>query len=243
MLSSTNRHAEAHDLLKQCLTAQPSNLNLRAYYAYFLIISNSVKLARDFVFSTLKDHDKHDVYALCAVGWVHYHLARENRDNSPKAIEERKKFFLRSAEFYVKALDLDPNCAVAAQGLAIITAEDALGSLGGSLPPGPQPDDAQRRVQNARDALDVFAKVRESIDDGSVYVNMGHCYYARDEYDRAIECVSMNVIVLIIIVADNLGPSMRQRRSGIIVDKMSLLFNVSAGHGTVKPIKTNHLSL
>lgn len=190
MLSTLNRQNEAHDLLKQCLTAQPSNLNLRSYYTYFLFLSNSTKLARDFVYATLKDYDKHDVYALCACAWVHYHLARESRDTSNKGVEERRKFFSRAAEFYVKALEMDPSCAIAAQGLAIVTAEDALGSLGGTLPPGPQSDDAAKRAQNVREALEVFAKVRESVDDGSVYVNMGHCYYVRDEFDRAIECVS-----------------------------------------------------
>ncbi|KAI0275622.1 hypothetical protein BGY98DRAFT_991571 [Russula aff. rugulosa BPL654] len=169
------------------LASQSSNLNLRAYYTYFLIQSNASRPAREFVFGTLRDHDKHDLYALCAAGWLHYHQARESRDTSPKGVDERRVFFRRSAEFYEKALGLDPFCAIAAQGLAIVTAEDALGTLGGALPPGPAPDEGQRRVMNARDALEVFAKVRESTSDGSVYVNMGHCYFARDEFDRAIE--------------------------------------------------------
>ncbi|KAH9961533.1 RNA polymerase II-associated protein [Russula dissimulans] len=187
ILSSMHQANEAHDLLKDSLVSQSSNLNLRAYYTYFLIQSNASRAAREFVFGTLRDHDKHDLYALCAAGWLHYHQARENRDTSPKGVEERRVFFRRSAEFYEKALGLDPLCAVAAQGLAIVTAEDALGTLGGALPPGPAPDEGQRRATNARDALEVFAKVRESTNDGSVYVNMGHCYFARDEFDRAIE--------------------------------------------------------
>lgn len=184
MLSDLNRFGEAHELLKHALASQTNNLNIRAFYTYFLIQANLPKPARDFVFATLKDHDKHDVYSLCAAGWIQYHQARENRDS--KAIEERKRGFQRSAEFYEKALQLDPLCAVAAQGLAIVTAEDALGTLNGTLPG--VPDDPQRRLLNTREALDVFAKVRESTNDGSVYVNMGHCYYGRDEYDRAIEC-------------------------------------------------------
>lgn len=188
MLEANNRHNEAHELIKQALTSQTQNLNLRAFYTWFLIRSNLPKLAKEFVFATLKDHDKHDLYSLCAAGWIQYHQARESRDASPKGIDERRRGFQRSAEFYEKALHLDPMCAVAAQGLAIVTAEDALGTLGGAL--GPMaPDEAQRRVKNARDALDVFAKVRESINDGSVYANMGHAYYARDEFDRAIESV------------------------------------------------------
>ncbi|KAH7920613.1 TPR-like protein [Leucogyrophana mollusca] len=187
MLANLNQSNEAHELLKQALASQNSNLNLRAFYTYFLIQSNLPKPAKDFVFATLKDHDKYDVYSLCAAGWIMYHQSRESRDSSSKGMEERKRGFQRSAEFYDKALQLDPLCAVAAQGLAIVTAEDALGTLSGSVPPSSAADEAQRRLKNARDALDVFAKIRESLSDGSVYVNMGHCYYARDEFDRAIE--------------------------------------------------------
>ncbi|KZT10920.1 RNA polymerase II-associated protein [Laetiporus sulphureus 93-53] len=186
MLSNLNRNNEAHELLKQALTSQNSNLNLRAFYTYFLIQSNLPRPAKDIVFSTLKDHDKHDLYSLCAAGWIQYHQARESRDVSQPGIDERKRGFQRSAEFYEKALHLDPTCAVAAQGLAIVTAEDVLGMFDGTTGLI-APDDARRRGKNARDALDVFAKVRESLNDGSVYVNMGHCYYARDEFDRAIE--------------------------------------------------------
>ncbi|KAK7006015.1 Tetratricopeptide repeat protein 1 [Favolaschia claudopus] len=182
-----NRHNEAHDLFKQALAAQGSNLNVRAYYTYFLIQSNLPKPAKDFVFATLKDNDKHDVYSLCAAGWIMYQQSRESRDTSTKGTEERRRGFQRSAEFYEKALQLDPMCAFAAQGLAIVTAEDALGSLSGGPMPGSGVDEVQKRLKNAREALDVFAKVRESINDGSVYFNMGHCYYARDEFDRAIE--------------------------------------------------------
>ncbi|KAG1725277.1 uncharacterized protein EDB91DRAFT_1169030 [Suillus paluster] len=160
MLADLNQSNEAHELLKQAMASQNSNLNLRAFYTYFLIQSNFPKPAKDFVFATLKDHDKHDVYSLCAAGWIQYHQSRESRDSTPKGLEERRR-----------ALLLDPLCAVAAQGLAIVTAEDA----------------TRKRMRNARDALDIFAKIRESLADGSVYLNMGHCYYARDEFDRAIE--------------------------------------------------------
>ncbi|KAF8893448.1 RNA polymerase II-associated protein [Infundibulicybe gibba] len=187
MLANLNRPNEAHELLKQCLASQNSNLNVRAFYTYFLIQTNLPKLAKDFVFATLKEHDKHDVYALCAAGWIQYYQSRESRDTSTKGIEERKRGFQRTAEFYEKALQLDPLCSFAAQGLAIITAEDALGTLSGGPPPTSGADEAHRRLKNARDALDVFAKVRESMNDGSVYLNMGHCHYYRDEFDRAIE--------------------------------------------------------
>ena len=126
-----------------------------------------------------------------------YHQARETRETTPEAIKDRKRGFQRSADFYEKALQLDPCCAFAAQGLAIVTAEDALGSLTSSTPSA---DEVQKRMNNAREALDIFAKVRESFSDGSVYLNMGHCYYSRDEFDRAIESVSASIFWRVLLV-------------------------------------------
>ncbi|KAF9227093.1 TPR-like protein [Gyrodon lividus] len=185
MLANLGQPNEAHEQLKQALATQNTNLNLRAFYTSFLL-QNSAKAAKDFVFATLKDHERHDVYSLCAAAWIMYNQSRESRDPNPKAMEERKRNFQRAVEAYHKALQLDPLCAVAAQGLAIAVAEDALGTLSGVLPTSAA-DDAQRRMKYAREALDVFAKIRETLNDGSVYVNMGHCYYVRDEFDRAIE--------------------------------------------------------
>ncbi|KAF9527372.1 RNA polymerase II-associated protein [Crepidotus variabilis] len=187
MYITMNRVQDAHDILKQALSSQSQQLNLRAYYTYFLIHTGSSKNAKEFVYSTLKDVERHDIYALCASGWLMYHQARENRDVTQKGVDERKKNFIRSAELYEKALSLDSSCAFAAQGLAIATAEDTLGTMNGALSRTPGPDEAQKRLQNAREALDIFLKVRESMSDGSVYFNIGHCYYARDEFDRAIE--------------------------------------------------------
>lgn len=188
MLQGLNQVNDAHELLKEALISQSSNLNLRAFYTYFLLQAHLYRHAKDFVFATLRDHDKHDVYTLCAAGYIMYHQARESRDPSPEGQKQRRQGFVRAAELYEKALNLDSMCAVAAQGLAIVVAEDALGSfVAGS---GSHHEDALQRAKNAREALDVFAKVRESVMDGSVYANMGHCYYARDEFERAIESVS-----------------------------------------------------
>lgn len=184
LLVNINRGSDAHELIKQALASQKNNLNVRAFYTHFLIHSNLIKPAKEFVFVTLKDFDNHDIYSLCAAGWIQYHQSRESRDVSPKGQDERRRGFQRSAEFYEKALQLDPQCAFAAQGLAIVTAEDFLNVTG-----TPGLDDAVRRSMNARDSLEVFGKVRESVNDSNVYVNMGHAFYARDEFDRAIESV------------------------------------------------------
>lgn len=190
MLKDINQNSDANELLLQTLSSQGNNLNLRAYYTYFLCQSSQIKLAKEVVFTTLKDHDKHDLYALCAAGYIHYQQARESKEPTPEAVKARRRNFERAVEFYDKALILDPTCAVAAQGLAIASADDALGTLSGIT----TADDAARRSQSTREALDVFAKVRETLSDGSVYANMGHCYYARDEFERALECVSSLIL-------------------------------------------------
>ncbi|KIJ58709.1 hypothetical protein HYDPIDRAFT_33920 [Hydnomerulius pinastri MD-312] len=207
MLTNLNQTNEAHELLKQALLTHPTNLPLRASYTSFLLSppplapfapppTSNLKAAKDLVFATLKDYppsssstatsssSRHDPYALCAAAMIMYHQARESRDLSPKGLEERKRGFARAVEAWVKALGVDPECAVAAMGLGIVLAEDALGSLSGV---GAGAEEAQRRIKGAGEALGVFVKVRETLGDGSVYVNMGHCYYARDEFDRAIE--------------------------------------------------------
>ncbi|KAI0032889.1 hypothetical protein K488DRAFT_70271 [Vararia minispora EC-137] len=174
MLAARNERDRAHELLKEALTAHGASLPLRAFYTHFLISAGMLRPAQIFVHATLKDHDKHDLYALCAAGWLQYNSARENKDPSPRAADDRRASFRRAAEFFLKALVLDNRCAVAAQGLAIVSAEGALGEEG-------------RREEGVREALEIFAKVREAVGDGSVYVNMGHCYFTRDQLDRAIE--------------------------------------------------------
>jgi RNA polymerase-associated protein CTR9 len=194
MLVAASRNNEAHDLLKQALSAQVNNLNLRAYYTHFLLQSNLHQVALKFVHSTLQIN-KSDLYGACAAAWLHYHLAREIRSTNEDMIRDRRHKFRSAAEFYEKALSIDPGCAIAAQGLAIIVAEDALGVM--SLKPaGAAVEDEDTRMRNTRDALDVFAKIREVIADGSVYTNMGHCYYMREEYERAIESVSLYLLTI-----------------------------------------------
>lgn len=180
-----NHVDDAHDHLKQCLLSQKGNLNLRASYSQFLVQRQMYKVAREFVITTLRDVDSHDVYALCAAGHIFFHEARENRESGAKAAEDRRKGYLRAAEVFEKALQLDAMCAYAAQGLAIIAAEDVLDVSGGKH----GVDVVARRLQSARDALDILGKVRESVGNPSVYINMGHCYFIREEYDRAIDSV------------------------------------------------------
>lgn len=198
MALSINHLDEAHGLLKEALTSNPANLELRAFYLYFLVQcspnnASSFRTALDFAWTTIRDA-RNDVYSLCAAGWLTYHAAREAKPTSAQMAsesqlktfhQEQSKNYLRSANSFDQALALDPECSFAAQGFAIAIAEDVLtmpGASGGV-------DEARTRVTNARQALAVFQRVRESVTEGSVYVNMGHCYFATDEFERAIESV------------------------------------------------------
>ncbi|KAH7100332.1 hypothetical protein BKA62DRAFT_706704 [Auriculariales sp. MPI-PUGE-AT-0066] len=243
LLVTQHRTHEAHELVKQAVASTPHALNIRAYYTHFLVRVNYWRPAKEFVFSTMRDCDKNDVYALCAAGVIHYNQARESGrgfgPGSEMPPEERKKNFIRSAEFFDKALDIDPCCAVAAQGLAIIIAEDALGNLGGAL--GGGSSNSAEMMKAAHEALDVFSKIRESVSDGSVYTNMGHCYYVRDEYERAIEAYETankrfyegrNVNVLLYIARTwyakaNKDQSYSAMRSALKYAQQAALYNIA----------------
>ncbi|KAI6106575.1 hypothetical protein EDD16DRAFT_1740946 [Pisolithus croceorrhizus] len=167
MLANLNQVNDAHEILKHALMAHTSNLNLCAYYTSFLIQNNQLKVTKDFVHTTLKDHEHSDVYSLCAAALIMYKQSCESRDSNPKALEECKHSFQHA-------------------GLVIATAEDALGALS-SVTVASIMEETQLQIKNACDALDVFAKIWESLNDGCVYINIGHCYYTRDEFDCAIE--------------------------------------------------------
>ncbi|KAA1070253.1 hypothetical protein PGT21_005159 [Puccinia graminis f. sp. tritici] len=190
MYLSEKNYDKTNALLKEALTSQTGNGELRALYTYFLIESNQIKQARDFTVATLKDHDKSDVYALCASGALLYTQARENKAIGPEASLDRASKFFRSTEFFEKALQLDPQCAFAAQGLAIALAEHVISPSNVNAPSSNgafAPDASNVRAKNLRDSITILTKVREAHNDGSVYVNLGHCHYLRDEFDRAIE--------------------------------------------------------
>ncbi|KAG8952026.1 hypothetical protein FRC04_005359 [Tulasnella sp. 424] len=187
MLTGLSRHDEAHQWIKQALEADPRDFNTRAFYTWFFYNCSRYKEGADFTSASLKQNPN-DVYNLCAYGWFMHHAGREGRQRTDEAQAERMKTFTRAATSFSNALTHDPSCAVAAQGLAMIVAEDLLDSWG----PG-KPINDTRAKANAREALAALTKVKESLNDGSVYVNMGHCYFVRDDFERAIESASTSL--------------------------------------------------
>lgn len=184
---SQGRNVDAHNLLKECLKSDETSLPLRSVYTHFLITLGQYKEALAFTTQTLK-HDRADVYTFCALGWIHFTLGREAKSSAEVA--ERTKQYLRSAEAYERALVLDGNCAMAAQGLAIALAEDTLAMKAAAPPPG-SAEELKLRMRLAGQALGVFGRINDSVPDGSVNVNMGHCYFTRGEEEKAIQAVSL----------------------------------------------------
>ncbi len=186
LAGSAGRNFDAHTLLKECLKSDEASITLRTVYTNFLIVIGSYKEALAFTSQTLK-FERSDSSTFCALGWLHFALGREAK--SSQELAERTKQYLRSAEAYERALSLDPSCATAAQGLAIALAEDALALKPQGAVMNPV-DEAKARVRLAGQALSIFSRINDSLTDGSVNVNMGHCYFARGEEEKAIQSVS-----------------------------------------------------
>jgi RNA polymerase-associated protein CTR9 len=103
------------------------------------------------------------------MGNIHLAIAREMPRSSEQEKEKRRKGYERAVEFFDKVLQLDPKNAYAAQGIAIALVEDK---------------------KDYSTALQIFTKVKETLKDYSVYVNLGHTYCEIKQYARAIENVS-----------------------------------------------------
>lgn len=177
------RNVDAHNYLKECLRANEGNVTLRSAYTNFLISLGSYKEALAFTSQTLK-YERHDVFTFTALGWLHFTLGREAK--SQQEVAERSKQYLRSAEAYERALSLDPTNAVAAQGLAIALAEDTLTPKAQQVALGSM-EEIKNRTRLAGQALSVLGRIKDSLPEGAVNVNIGHCYFIRGEEERAIE--------------------------------------------------------
>jgi RNA polymerase-associated protein CTR9 len=179
------------DLLKAALTARPDHLDIRALYVYFLSEVGNLPAAKDFAVTTLKDFNKLDTYALSAMAQLLYSQARESRGQKPEDVKDRTSRYYRACEAFDKVIQLDPHNSFAAQGIAIALAEN---NLGGKAPMGQASSlassESAQRARNLRDALTIFTKVRETVNDGNAYVNIGLCHVQRDEWERAIESAS-----------------------------------------------------
>ncbi|KAI9818413.1 MAG: hypothetical protein M1827_000472 [Pycnora praestabilis] len=149
-----------------------SNLEVRSLYGWYLSKSKKriSNIAEDqeqrHCKHTLQHYDKHDRYSLTGMGNLYLTTAREMRRDSEQDKEKRRKTYEKAVEFFDKALQLDPKNAYAAQGVGVALVEDK---------------------KEFGSAVQVFAKVRDTVRDASVYINLGHVYSELKQFSRAIE--------------------------------------------------------
>ncbi|KAK3369140.1 hypothetical protein B0T24DRAFT_556962 [Lasiosphaeria ovina] len=169
---------EGPDAVAKLYQENPSDLEVRALYGWFLGKIDARKRPanpaedpeqRHFK-HTLQNYDKHDRYALVGMGNKLLTTAREMRRETDQDKQKRSAAYTRAVEFFEKALQLDPKNAYAAQGIAIALAEDK---------------------KDLKNALQVFVKVRETLRESSVFINLGHTYAELKQFTKAIESYEM----------------------------------------------------
>ena len=152
-----------------------TNLEVRSLFGWYLSRSKkrTTNIAEDqeqrHYKHTLQHHDKHDRYALTGMGNLYLTTAREMRRDTEQDKDKRRKTYEKAVEFFDKALQLDPRNAYAAQGIGVALVEDK---------------------KDYAAAVQIFSKIKDTIRDPSVYINLGHVYAELKQYSRAIENVS-----------------------------------------------------
>ncbi|KAM0284972.1 hypothetical protein ACHAQH_001661 [Verticillium albo-atrum] len=167
-------HKDGPEAVSKLYKENSRDLEVRALYGWYLgkvpSRKRSGNINEDDEFRhykhTLRDHDKHDRYALVGAGNLHLLTAREMRRESDSDKAKRSAMYTKAVEFFEKALSLDPMNAYAAQGIAIALVEDR---------------------KDYKTALGIFVKIRDTVKDAHVFVNLGHIYAELRQYSKAIE--------------------------------------------------------
>ncbi|KAL3299182.1 tetratricopeptide repeat protein tpr1 [Colletotrichum asianum] len=173
-----NPNKEGPDAVAKLYQENPQDLEVRALYGWYMGKVHSRKrphnINEDHEFRhykhTLQNYDKHDRYALVGMGNLYLIQAREMRRESDNDRAKRSATYSKAVEFFEKALSLDPRNAYAAQGIAIALVEDK---------------------KDYKTALGIFVKIRDTIKDAHVYVNLGHIYAELRQWTKAIENYEM----------------------------------------------------
>lgn len=159
---------EIQSEIDELLKLNASDLEIRSFYGWFAKNFGKklgMKPDADTAFQkeTLVEYDKHDCYALLSLANIYCVLARDLKGSS---VEEKKRtYYVRATELYTKVLTVDRKNVYAAQGLAIVYIENKESTKG----------------------LDILRKIRDSLNDISVYLNLGHVLCDVKQYGKAIE--------------------------------------------------------
>ncbi|SCU84390.1 LAME_0C09296g1_1 [Lachancea meyersii CBS 8951] len=161
--------SQADELLEQ----HPSDLDARSFYTWFLKNGSTQKksektegLETNHNRDTLTKYDSHDSYALLSLANLYVIIARESKKlPSAKEQDKSRQSFMKAIQLLQKVLQVDPFNIFAAQGLAIIYAEN----------------------KRFGPCLEILRKVRDSLNNESVHINLGHCLLEMQEHSKAIE--------------------------------------------------------
>ncbi|KAG7828574.1 hypothetical protein KL920_003711 [Ogataea angusta] len=167
LLTCLSDKEDIHEELAELLADSPDDLEVRSFYGWYVkkfgkkyMATKGKDIESEHHRETLVNHTSHDCYALTSLGNVYCTLARESKD-----AQKKDQYYIRAAQLYQKVLSIDPKDAYAAQGIAIIFADKKQVGI----------------------ALEIFRKVRESLQDISVYINLGHCFLEAKQFAKSIE--------------------------------------------------------
>ncbi|KAI3405122.2 CTR9 [Candida oxycetoniae] len=159
---------EIKNEIEELLNLNASDLEIRSFYGWFIKnFGKKLGMKPDadtkFQKQTLVDYDKHDCYALISLANIYCVMARDIK--GPNMEEKKRNYYIRAIELYTKVLTVDPKNVYAAQGLAIAYIENKESIKG----------------------LDILRKIRDSLNDISVYLNLGHVLCELKQFGKAIE--------------------------------------------------------
>lgn len=165
-----NGNESIKDEMTNLAKMNDSDLEVRSFYAWYLkntTLKNEKEKETSYNKDTLVKYDSHDLYALISLGNLYCLIAREGRKNvkSLKEQEKSKHSYLKAIQLFQKVLQIDPFNVFAAQGIAIIFAESK--RLGA--------------------AVEILRKVRDSLDNEDVHINLANCLLEMREFSKAIE--------------------------------------------------------
>lgn len=154
--------------IKELLSQNASDLEIRSFYGWFIkTFGKKIGLKPDADTAhqkeTLVDYDSHDCYALISLANIYCVMAKEIKGSKDE--DKKLKYFVRAIELFTKVLSIDPKNVFAAQGLAIIYIEN----------------------KDLNKGMDILRKIRDSLNDISVYLNLGHVLVEAKQFSKAIE--------------------------------------------------------
>lgn len=154
--------------IDELLNLSASDLEIRSFYGWFVKnFGKKLGLSPDsdttHQKNTLVEYDSHDCYALISLANIYCVMARDVKVS--KEAEKKKKYYIRAIELFAKVLSVDPKNVYAAQGLAIVYIENKEPNKG----------------------LDILRKIRDSLNDISIYLNLAHVLVELKQFNKAIE--------------------------------------------------------